>query len=121
MNGILRPSEEKVHEIKMIFEGNVPQKDNLAQPYGTFVLCKGVYNARKIIRTGWDKEKSTLTVFIDLRREKVRPRRPAQFSFSIQINDCNGPGTPCTVGAGTCCGYIVCKKRYDSVGSFCQD
>ena len=39
MNGILRPSEKKVHEIKMIFEGeNIPQKDKLAPPYGTFVL-----------------------------------------------------------------------------------
>ena len=87
MNGILRPSEEKVHEIKMIFDGDVPEKDNLSQSYGTFVLCKGVYNARKIIKTRWDKEKSTLTVIIDLSREKIRPRRPAQFSFSIQIND----------------------------------
>ena len=51
MNGILRPSEERVHEIKMIFEGEVPQKDTLAQSYGTFVLCKGVYNARKILKT----------------------------------------------------------------------
>ena len=86
----------------MIFEGNVPQKDNLAQSYGTFVLCKGVYNARKIIKTSWDKEKSTLTVIIDLTKEKVRPRRPAQFSFSIQINDCDALGTPgnnyCDVG-----------------------
>ena len=90
VNGILRPSEEKVHEIKMIFEGNVPQKDNFAQSYGTFVLCKGVYNARKIIKTSWDKEKSTLTVIIDLTKEKVRPKRPAQFSFSIQINDACG-------------------------------
>ena len=33
MNGILRPSKEKVHEIKMIFEGDVPQKDKLSQVY----------------------------------------------------------------------------------------
>ena len=71
MNGILRPSKEKVHEIKMIFEGDVPQKDTCAQSYGTFVLCKGVYNARKIVKTAWDKEKSTLTVIIDLRKERV--------------------------------------------------
>ena len=70
MNGILRPSEEKVHEIKMIFDGDVPQKDFLAQSYGTFVLCKNVYNARKIIKTAWDKEKSTLTVIIDLTRQR---------------------------------------------------
>ena len=71
MNGLLRPSEEKVYEIKMIFEGDVPQKDRCAQSYGTFVLCKGVYNARKIIKTAWDKEKSTLTIIVDLSREKV--------------------------------------------------
>ena len=87
MNGILRPSEEKVHEIKMIFDDDVPEKDTLASSYGTFVLCKSVYNARRIIKTAWDKEKSTLTIIIDLTREKVRPKRPAQFSFSIQIND----------------------------------
>ena len=87
VNGILRPSEEKVHEIKMIFDTDIPEKDNLSQSYGTFVLCKGVYNARKIVKTAWDKEKSTLTVIIDLSREKIRPKRPAQFSFSIQIND----------------------------------
>jgi hypothetical protein len=87
VNGILRPSEEKVHEIKMIFDSDIPEKDNLSQSYGTFVLCKGVYNARKIVKTAWDKETSTLTVIIDLSREKIRPKRPAQFSFSIQIND----------------------------------
>ena len=87
VNGILRPSEEKVHEIKMIFDSDVPEKDYLSQSYGTFVLCKGVYNARKIIKTRWDKEKSTLTIIIDLSREKIRPKRPVQFSFSIQIND----------------------------------
>ena len=102
VNGILRPSEEKVHEIKMIFEGNVPQKDKLAKSYGTFVLSKGVYNARKIIRTVWEKETSTLTILIDLTKEKVRPIRPAQFSFSIQINDCDDLSYPtnnyCKVG-----------------------
>lgn len=71
----------------MIFDGDLPQKDTLARSYGTFVLCKGVYNARRIVKTRWDKEKSTLTVFIDLRREKVRLKRPAQFSFSVQIDD----------------------------------
>ena len=94
MNGILRPSEEKVHEIKMIFkENDIPEKDFLAQSYGTFVLCKGVYNARRIIKTRWDKEKSTLKILIDLTRQKVRLKRPAQFSFSIQINDSNLPST----------------------------
>ena len=71
----------------MKFEENIPQKDTLAQSYGTFVLCKDVYNARKVIRTAWDKEKDTLTIIIDLRSYHVRPKRPAQFSFSIQIND----------------------------------
>lgn len=100
MNGILRPSEEKVHEIKMIFKGNVPQKDDLAQSYDTFVLCKNVYNARKIIKTAWDGETNTLTVIIDLTRQKVRPRRPAQFSLSVQIDDCDG----CFVkNWGNCC------------------
>ena len=80
-----------MHVIKMIFEGKVPQKDRLVQSYGTFVLCKGVYNARRIVRTAWDKEKSTLSVLIDLRRQKIRPRRPAQFSFSVQIDDTNFP------------------------------
>jgi hypothetical protein len=112
MNGTLRPSEEKVHEIKMIFKGNVPQKDFLAQSYGTFVLCKNVYNARKIIKTAWDGETNTLTVIIDLTRQKVRPRRPAQFSFSVQIDDdCDG----CFVtNWGNCCNegapYIKCNN-----------
>ena len=97
VNGILRPSEEKVHEIKMIFEGDVPQKDKLAASYGTFVLCKGVYNAAKIMKTLWDKEKNTLTILIDLRREKIRPRRPAQFSFSVQIDDVKACPNPCGV------------------------
>lgn len=87
MTFFYRPSEEKIHEIKMIFDGDVPQKDNLAQSYDTFVLCKGVYNARKIIKTSWDKEKSTLIILIDLAREKVRPKRPAQYNFTVQIDD----------------------------------
>ena len=87
VNGILRPSEEKVHEIKMIFEGNVPEKDTLARSYGTFVLCQGVYNARRIVKHRWDKERNTLEIIIDLKREKVRLKRPAQFSFSVQIDD----------------------------------
>ena len=81
----------------MIFEGDVPQKDALAGSYGTFVLCNGVYNARKIMKTFWDREKNTLTITIDLTKQKVRPRRPAQFSFSVQINDC---GPTCYSG---CC------------------
>ena len=86
MNGILRPSE-KLHVIEMKFEGDVPQKDKCAQSYGTFVLCKDVYNARKVIKTAWNKETNTLTVIIDLRNYNVRPKKPTQFSFSIQIND----------------------------------
>ena len=121
MNGILRSSEEKVHEIKMIFEGDVPQKDTCAQSYGTFVLCKGVYNARRIVKTAWDKEKSTLTVIIDLSREKTRPRRPAQFSFNIQINDWTLPNTCNELGNGyACCakdgfpvgGCVTCRASY---------
>ena len=53
INGILRPSE-KLHVIEMKFKGDVPQKDKCAQRYGTFVLCKDVYNARKVIKTVWD-------------------------------------------------------------------
>jgi len=107
MNGILRPSEEKVHEIKMIFEGDVPEKDRLAQSYGTFVLCKGVYNARKVIKTVWDKEKSTLTIVIDLRRQHVGFRRAVQFSFSVQIDDSDcEPGSRCYSDNDCCKGYI---------------
>ena len=118
MNGILRPSEEEIHIVKMIFEGDVPQKDICAQSYGTFVLCKGVYNARRIIKTAWDKETNTLEVIIDLRREKVRLKRPAQFSFSIQINDCGLQGSSCTGGGanrGGCCLGLCCKKLYTDV------
>ena len=89
MNGILRPSE-KLHEIKMKFEGYAPQAEKGAQSYGTFVLCKDVYNAVKVIKTLWDKETDTFTIIIDLRSFHVRPKRPTQFSFSIQINDCGG-------------------------------
>ena len=97
MNGILCPSE-KLHEIKMKFEGDIPQKDQCAQCYGTFVLCKDVYNVRKVIKTAWDKETDTLTVIIDLREYNVRPKRPAQFSFSIQINDDPAPATALPIG-----------------------
>ena len=103
MNGILRPSEEKVHEIKMIFEGDVPEKDRLAQSYGTFVLCKGVYNARKVIKTVWDKEKSTLTIVIDLRRQHVGFRRAVQFSFSVQIDDSDCVLYASCSSNATCC------------------
>ena len=102
MNGILRPSE-KLHEIKMKFEGNVPTKDNLAQSYGTFVVCTSVYNARKVINTVWDKETKTLTVIVDLRKYNVRIKRPVQFSFSVQIDD-------------TC--YKVCQVLQQEFKSF---
>lgn len=116
MNGILRPSE-KLHVIKMIFKGDIPVKNVLSQSYGTFVLCKDVYNARKIIKTIWDKETSTLTIIIDLQKYNVRPKRLAQFSFSIQINDncknlLNGI-TNCTVNySGQDAYYFEC---------FCND
>ena len=84
----------------MKFEGEIPQKDKLGQSYGTFVLCKDVYNARKVIKTAWEKETDTLTIIIDLRPYHVRPKRPAQFSFSIQIND-DGSS------------YPNCKSVYD--------
>ena len=132
VNGILRPSEEKVHEIKMIFDTDIPEKDNLSQSYGTFVLCKGVYNARKIVKTAWDKETSTLTVIIDLSREKIRPKRPAQFSFSIQINDAASckykkpygkityttkcPTKTVTPSFKYCCYGISCKTDYSEGG-----
>ena len=129
MNGILRPSEE-VHEIKMKFEGDIPQKDNFARSYGTFVLCKGVYNARRIVKHRWNKETKTLRIFIILRRAKVRLKRPAQFSFSIQINDWTLPDTCyqisykpafacCARSNGTIsyckygnCPYLKCKTNY---------
>ena len=99
MNGILRPSE-KLHVINMKFKGdNIPQKDICAQSYGTFVLCNRVYNARKVIKTSWNKEENTLEVIIDFRKQHVKLRRPAQFSFSVQINDnchCPDHGFECT-------------------------
>ena len=117
MNGILHPSQE-LHIIKMKFEGEVPQKDKCAQSYGTFVLCKGVYNARRIITTAWDKGTNTLEVIIDLRREKVLLKRSAQFSFGIQINDndnddCIGYGELCKPGKnrGGCCSPLLCCVR----------
>ena len=90
MNGILRPFQEKIYEIKLVFEGDdIPRIDICARSYGTFVLCKGVYNAARIVKTLWNNEENTLEVTIDLTKQKVRPRRPVQFSFSIQINDCD--------------------------------
>lgn len=86
MNGVLRPSK-KLHVVQMKFEGDVPEKNTCARSYGTFVLCKDVYNSRKIIKTSWNKETSTLEVIIDLKHCKVRPKGPTQFSFTIQIND----------------------------------
>ena len=109
MNGILRPSE-KLHVINMKFKGdNIPQKDICAQSYGTFVLCNRVYNARKVIKTSWNKEENTLEVIIDFRKQHVKLRRPAQFSFSVQINDtcsCPDHGQHCTNDNGCskdCC------------------
>ena len=104
----------------MKFEGEIPQKDKCSQCYGTFVLCKDVYNARKVIKTEWDKETDTLTIIIDLREYNVRPKRPAQFSFSIQINDnnCSGAGDSCKNSQGSrggCCDPLCCKN------SFCQN
>lgn len=117
MNGILRPSE-KLHVIKMKFEGDIPEKDKLADPYGTFVLCLGVYNARKVTKTAWDKETETLTIIIDLRSYHLRPKRPTQFSLAIQINDCLDSGNPCTKGPPPpCCGDLVCKKT-KTIGSY---
>ena len=120
MNGILRPSE-KLHEIKMKFEGEIPPKDSCAESYGTFVLCKDVYNARKVIKTAWEKETETLTVIIDLRPYNVRPKRPAQFSFSVQINDnCAQSGDSC-VGIPCCSGKCVqvCTGK-DSCQTLCK-
>ena len=123
MNGILRPSE-KIHEIKMKFKGdNIPQKDICAQSYGTFVLCDGVYNARKVIKTLWNKEENTLEVTIDFRKQHLKLRRPVQFSFSVQINDncgCPDHGSTCTNNnscSANCC-YCdlfnkVCLSRDD--------
>jgi hypothetical protein len=117
MNGILRPSE-KLHVIKMIFKGDIPNKNTLAQPYGTFVLCKDVYNAKKIIKRIWDKETSTLTITIDLSKYNVRPKRRAQFSFSIQINDiCQNVGACTFNSSGQDTYYITCKcPYYDFLG-----
>ena len=122
MNGILRPSE-KLHVIEMKFKGDVPQKDLCAQCYGTFVLCKDVYNARKVVKTAWDKDSDTLTIIIDLREYNVRPKRPAQFSFSIQINDnnCAENGNSCV--NNPCCGNLRCEKScgFSGCTSWCVD
>ena len=118
MNGILRPSET-LHVIKMKFKGDIPQKDALAQSYGTFVLCKGVYNARKVIKTAWIKEENTLEVIIDRRRLNVQPKRPVQFSFSVQINDCNR-GVGCTPGNKSCCPGSNCVPSYSGGPNVCR-
>ena len=111
MNGILRPSEE-VYEIKMKFEEDVPAKDQFAQSYGTFVLCKGVYNSRRIVKHRWNKETKTLKIFINLRPEKLKLKRPAQFSFSIQINDWTLPDTCVKKGDGSaCCAMSCCTVK----------
>ena len=120
MNGILRPSE-KLHVIKMIFKGDIPNKNTLAQPYGTFVLCKDVYNANKIIKTIWDTETSTLTITIDLSKYNVRPKRRAQFSFSIQINDiCQTVGN-CTVNKSVQDTYYITCKCPTELGARTND
>ena len=121
MNGILRPSEEEIYVVKMIFDGVVPEKDKLARSYGTFVLCKGVYNARRIVKHRWDKERNTLEIIIDLRKEKVRLKRPAQFSFSVQIDDksCKNSGFCDNVA----CKYLIsycCCENYKCKSYSCQ-
>jgi hypothetical protein len=57
-------------------------------------------------------KKSTLTIIIDLTKEKVRPKRPAQFSFSVQINDWTLPDTCYALGGGFAC----CAKNNIPVG-----
>ena len=80
-----------------------------------------------------EKETSTLTIIIDLREYNVRPKRPAQFSFSIQINDsdrnglgrrclnCNNDDPNCPPRGGCpsslCCKYLVYTFRCDTCGS----
>ena len=77
----------------MIFDGDIPQNDHLAQLYGIFVLCRNVYNARKINKTFWNKEENIFEMTIDLNKENVRPKRAAQFNCTIQINDSSYPST----------------------------
>ena len=71
-----------------------------------------------------EKETSTLTIIIDLREYNVRPKRPAQFSFSVQINDCGKQYDKCTYNGasnGGCCDEYTCQKRCTPLGcsSFC--
>ena len=102
------------------------------------MLCKGVYNARKVIKTLWIKKENTLEVIIDIRRSNVQPKRPVQFSFSVQINDeddcIDGTRTRCektasnryvqvrTPGGGfrpeKCCPGYKCKITYTTRGIY---
>ena len=98
------------------------------QCYGTFVLCKDVYNARKVIKTVWNKETDTLTVIIDLRTYNIRPKRPAQFSFTIQINDDPTPARALPIGCwwrGTAFingvkTYVVYSPTSNNKGNTCD-
>ena len=129
MNGIIRPSEN-AHEVKMIFTEDIPSTKKPQNPSGTFVYCDTVYNARKIMRTRWLPEENALLVIIDLRKYKLRSKRPVQFSFSIQISDSSNfynenrcyltasqcfptskyPQTP-RGGRGGCCSPLFCVKN----------
>ena len=129
MNGIIRPSEN-AHEVKMIFTEDIPSTNKPQNPSGTFVYCDTVYNARKIMTTRWLPEENALLLIIDLRKYKLRTKRPVQFSFSIQISDSLNshnenscylsadrcfptskyPQTP-RGGRGGCCSPLFCVKN----------
>lgn len=129
MNGIIRPSEN-AHEVKMIFTEDIPSTNKPQNPSGTFVYCDTVYNARKIMTTRWLPEENALLLIIDLRKYKLRTKRPVQFSFTIQISDNSNfytgnrcylsaeqcfptskyPETP-RGGRGGCCSPLFCVKN----------
>ena len=98
-NGLLYPSTQ-VYEIVFTFSEPAPNKDFLASSYGTFCIGKHVYNAAKIVKTGWEKETKKLVIVLDLTLTTCRvSTRPVRFSFSLQLNDC-----------GAFCGSNFCKK-----------
>lgn len=62
---MLRPSE-KEYQFQLRLKSAAPEKDKLAQSYGTFEIGNQVLNARKIVKTIYVKEETTLNVILDI-------------------------------------------------------
>lgn len=107
VNGVLKPSIDIYSLILTFAGGQGPSKDHLSGSYGSLCIGKKVYSAEKFIRTAYDRNKRTLTIFIDVKRICTHLQKATRFSFDVQINDC-GWYCPCSVG----CSCLLSDKCF---------